>query len=126
MVLRFQGSCNYCWSFKDWIDYMNGVNNVVLNHSGSTTLRLEDECLIFRLHHTDILIQSPFNNFKYDAGYYHTLTTKHRMNCFGPVYIYQKNYEWYYDVPGSSDRMIYDNGMILNTYGERVKELWSI
>jgi len=47
-----------------------------------------------RLHNTDILLIYP-EGWQINSGGYHTVTTKQRLNDFGPVGISQRDFTWY-------------------------------
>jgi len=48
-----------------------------------------------RLHNTDIILFSKDGTIRYNTNGWRTVTTKERLNRFGPVGVYQRNYEWF-------------------------------
>ena len=51
--------------------------------------------IALRLHNTDILTYTP-EGITYNTGGWQTVTTKARMNDYGPLYLTQKAHRWYY------------------------------
>jgi len=59
--------------------------------------RLTDSTLVIRLHGNTILTYRPDNSVTYTTCGWYTSTTKSRMNQFGPLHIYQRDFFWFYD-----------------------------
>ena len=66
--------------------------------------------IYIRLHNTRILTFLPDGNVKYNSEGWKTVTTKQRMNRFGPIHIYQKNFTWF--ISGSNEE--YFDGITIN------------
>lgn len=61
-----------------------------------------------RLHQTAIVTYMPNGKAILSTGGWQTATTKDRLNKFGPVQIYQKDFVWYL-----STGEVFKNGMII-------------
>lgn len=60
----------------------------------NTWYERRDANIAVRLHNTDILLYSPDGWVTYDTGGWMTVTTKDRMNKFGPLHIHSTRGEW--------------------------------
>lgn len=65
-------------------------NNTYLEYHKTTN------CYQVKLHDNTIMIIEPKQITLTHSGW-KTSTTKDRLNKFGPISIYQKNYQWFYD-----------------------------
>lgn len=71
--------------------------------------RRPDGDIALRYHNTDILTWHPDNTVTYQTNGWRTATTKTRMSAWGPLRIWQKNFEWYYDQYCDQDeRLVYE------------------
>ena len=122
MKFRFASSNNnYSYNYKWWCDFLGTRTKASL--STNTEVTLSSEGLIrFWLHGTNIVTLSSLNRYQYNSDLYYTFTTKKRMNQMGPVYIYQRDYKWYYDNE-VGDRIEYEDFMIVDRSGRRFREL---
>lgn len=73
-------------------DYRKVGNNTYL-------IRRDDEEIALRLHATDILTFCP-DRVIYNTGGWETVTTKARLNAWGPLYIFQRDWEWFTTIDG--------------------------
>ena len=70
----------------------------------SFALRLHDtgvphlDCFVLRLHDTDVLRIHP-DGWEINSGGWRTVTTRQRLNDFGPVGITQRDWAWYVGTP---------------------------
>lgn len=78
---------NQCLNMK----FRNGIKKLKSN----TYLIKRGENFAVRYHNTDILTICPTGEYILDNGGWQTVTTKARLNDFGPVRIYQKKDVWY-------------------------------
>lgn len=122
MKFKFASSnYDYSYNHKWWCDFLGTRTEASL--STNTEVTLSSEGLIrFWLHGTNILVLSPNNRYQYNSGLFYTYTTKKRMNQMGPIYIYQEDYEWYYNNE-VGDKMEYEDFMVVDKQGRRFKEL---
>jgi len=58
-------------------------------------IRLSDDAIALRLHATNIIVWHADGRIIYDNGGWQTVTTKQRLNHWGPVSVFQRNYEWF-------------------------------
>lgn len=58
-------------------------------------IRLSDDSIALRLHATNIIVWHADGRIIYDNGGWATVTTKQRLNYWGPVSVFQRNYEWF-------------------------------
>ena len=72
---------------------LNGRNSKKLKNN-TYLKQLEGQAIGLRLHETDVIVFKPRYAELYSGGWL-TLTTKARLNEFGPAYISQKNHVWY-------------------------------
>jgi hypothetical protein len=75
-------------TFQEFDDLLQIAHNTY-------AIRQGDDIAI-RLHLTDIIVFSPCGDTVYNTGGWYSVTTKQRLNRFGPVGVYQKKGEWYY------------------------------
>lgn len=75
--------------------------------------------IALRLHHTDILTFTP-DCVVYDSDGWRTVTTKARMNAWGPARIHQRDWEWYI-----GDRIFWD-GQVVGYDGEMIDDIDTI
>ena len=64
---------------------LTGRNQASRKIGNNTYAERRGECIAVRLHATDILTFSPDGSVRYDSGGWQTVTTKARMNEFGPA-----------------------------------------
>jgi hypothetical protein len=62
--------------------------------ANNTWLERRDDNIAVRLHNTDILLFKPDGFVMYDSGGWLTVTTKDRMNRFGPINLSSIKGEW--------------------------------
>jgi hypothetical protein len=65
-------------------------NTRLFRHDGGKTYIY----FTLRLHNTDIITICP-QGWELNAGGWRTVTTKHRLNNYGPVGVSQVNFEWF-------------------------------
>lgn len=86
--------------------------------ANNTRLFDRGDCFALRLHNTDIMFVHP-DGWTLSAGRWQTVTTKQRLNDWGPIRIYQRDFAWYvnqgeerYFIDGlfvaKSDRSVWD------------------
>lgn len=63
-----------------------------------------------KLHNTIILVIGQDGSYTYNNGGWKTVTTKKRMNQYGPMTIYQRNHIWF--VQFANTVIAYNNGMV--------------
>lgn len=67
--------------------------------ANNTYLHREDaHTLAVRLHATDVVLIHDDGSYTLDSGGWRTVTTKDRINQYGPVRVYQQQLEWYWMV----------------------------
>lgn len=84
----------------------------------NTYIRQEADGNIYvRLHTTDIIILSPDDTFTLNTGGWQTVTTKDRLNKYGPVRIYQDKGQWYIGT-WNDPRAIFADGIRIDKRGK--------
>lgn len=78
----------------------------------------EEDVFAVRHHNTDILTINRNDWFTYNNGGWYSVTTKSRLNDYGPIRIYQSDFIWY--VYSRDHSFEYENGMIFDKEGNRV------
>lgn len=66
--------------------------------ANNTRLYARLDCFALRLHDTDVLRIHP-DGWEINSGGWRTVTTKQRLNDFGPVGISQRDFTWYVGTP---------------------------
>ncbi len=66
-----------------------------------------------RYHGTYVVLIHEDGTYTLNSGGWKTVTTKKRINEYAPVYISQKNYEWFLE-----DNISFYDGMKINSAGE--------
>lgn len=61
------------------------------------------DAIYIRLHNTPILSFYPDGRVRYNTGGWRTVTTKSRMNEYGPARIHQHNFEWFITFDGQTE-----------------------
>jgi hypothetical protein len=61
----------------------------------NTRIMRRDDCYALRFHATDILTFMPSGAVRYDTGEWRTVTTKVRMNKYGPACVYSDRGIWH-------------------------------
>ena len=89
-----------------------------------------DDFLV-KYHNTIILRIHRDGTYTYNNGEFYTMSTKERLNTFGPLSIYQEQGVWYIGQwhTANEERVTYFNGMKVNSKGKilnRTKEILSI
>ena len=105
---------------KEVVNFYNGTKlNVkqikkVANNTFKVTF--DDDSYVIKLHNTDILCVSK-NRIVYNNGGWFTVTTKQRLNEFGPVRISQSKNIWYF-----SNGSEYYNNAVFSPEGKMLSE----
>lgn len=66
-------------------------------------------------HGSKIITYHPDNSFTLSSCGFRTKTTKHRLNEFGPVKVFQKNNDWFIKTPTGS--VIFFDGIRVDSFG---------
>ena len=74
-----------------------GKNNRMERKVGNNTrARIKpDGSVAFQLHSTDVVTIHDDDSATLRTGGWNSPTTKERINRYSPVYVHQKNWEWY-------------------------------
>lgn len=83
-------------TFQEFDDLLQGRNKASKKIAHNTYAIRQGDNIAIRLHQTDIIVFSPCGDTVYNTGGWYSVTTKQRLNRFGPVGVYQKKGEWYY------------------------------
>lgn len=73
--------------------------------ANNTRLYDRGDCFALQLHNTDIIRVFP-DGWVLNSGGWQTITTKQRLNDWGPVGISQSNFVWYVGTPDGDRRFI--------------------
>ena len=81
--------------------------------------RREDGSIAVRLHETDILTFHADGRTVYNSGGWRTVTTKARMNEYGPLRLYTERGVWYASIPCDNweSRFAYSDGLTVHKDG---------
>ena len=81
--------------------------------------RRPDGSIVIRLHNTDILTFNPNGDTTLEAGGWHTVTTKARINEFMSTGwgLYQKNFDWYLQNYITGQEIDYRDGITITSEG---------
>jgi hypothetical protein len=71
------------------------------------------EAIAVRLHDTDILTFHPDGSVSYETGGWFTVTTKDRMNSYGPLRIHSERGRWYAGTTPYMDGMTVRDGLVI-------------
>lgn len=85
---------------KDWLwwrDYLGSRSLKRINHNTFIKKAFYKNNLEIVLHRSTIITISPLNRYQLNTGNWRTVTTKRRLNELSPLYIYQHNYDWYWE-----------------------------
>ena len=74
---------------------LTGRNRESRKLANNTYLLRRGDDIVIRLHHTNIITFLHNGEVVLNTGGWQTVTTKDRMNRFGGVRIYQKNWDWF-------------------------------
>ncbi len=110
------------WETLDkWI--LGGRNSDYRKVANNTLAIRRGDDIAIRLHNTDILLWSR-DRVIYDVGEWFTVTTKDRLNRFGPsgFHIHQQNRIWYLAIP-SFGSIRYYNGLTVDLTTDTVANL---
>lgn len=80
--------------------------------------RRSDTAIAVRLHATDVLTFHADGRVVYDSGGWRTVTTKARMNAYGPGRVWTERGTWYFTRNGSAAPCVYADGLTVR--GARV------
>lgn len=58
-------------------------------------IQVANNCYGIRFHNTTIMYIFKHNEYQYHTGGYYTVTTKQRMNQYGPIIIWSVKGQWY-------------------------------
>jgi hypothetical protein len=83
--------------------------------ANNTRLMKRGESYAVRLHQTDIVTINPDGTHTLNSGGWRTMTTKARINEFGPVTITQSKGAWFVNYPGGE--CLYEDGMTIGADG---------
>ena len=83
--------------------------------ANNTRLVKRGEAFAVQLHQTDVVTIHPNGTHTLNSGGWRTMTTKARMNEFGPVGITQTKGHWFVDYPGG--QCLYEDGMTIGADG---------
>lgn len=104
--------------------YENAVTLLASGRNGSRVIgnntrlhRIDAETIAVKLHNTDIVLIHSSGRYTLDAGGWHTVTTKARMNEFSPAKIGQTKGIWY--VSG----FLYRDGMQVDVEGNPINPI---
>ena len=80
---------------------------------GHNTVRWlgQDDAERIRYTHTDILTHKPDGTWFFNSGGWRTITTRQRLNEYGPVRVWQKKRVWYASKDGSEPIVLFADGM---------------
>lgn len=102
-----------CYSYQEALAKLGnrkqrklGNNTWMVKHTGFIAIKL---------HATNVVEIWPDNTYVLNSGGYKTVTTKDRLNTYGPVRVWQKNFDWF--VSGGRPFVDY---MIVDRFGESV------
>lgn len=84
-----------------------------LKLENNTYLEKRDDAIAVKLHNTDVLTFLPNGRTRYNSGGWKTVTTKDRMNQYGPARIHQKDSEWILN-----GNFVYTDGIEVKENGE--------
>ena len=64
---------------------------------GNNTLlvRVDEDTIAVRLYRTNVVTMKRNGQYILNSGGFQTVTTKARINEYGPVLVYQKDFQWY-------------------------------
>jgi len=102
-----------------WHEYLGRKSERPAGTRNTRVLRTTDGGIVLRLWYTNILTLYP-DRITYLTDGFFTHTTKHRMNEYGPLRIWQHNFSWYYRDPVSNDIRSYEDGMTFDKRGVRI------
>lgn len=82
-------------------------------------VRIDDDTIGVLYHHTVIVYYHRSGLMMLNTNGWHTISTKQRLNHFAPVYVYQRDYDWYF---GNNND--YEDGLIINRFGQQVAQAY--
>jgi len=85
-------------------------NHTRLKHIGETP---NGDTYAIQYWNTYVVMIHEDGTYTLDSGGWQTITTKKRINEYAPVYVFQKNYEWFLE-----DNIPFYDGMKINSAGE--------
>jgi hypothetical protein len=83
--------------------------------ANNTRIVKRDNALAIRLHETDVLTIHPDNSVTYNTGGWKTVTTKERLNSYGPARIYSNRGTWLLSVAGKE--YVFADGLTISADG---------
>lgn len=90
----------------------------------NTRLFKRGDSYAVQLHDTDVVTIHPNNTYTLDTGGWLTLTTKDRINSYGPIGVHQVNRRWYVgrwqwkDKKAKFKSPLFQDGMVVNSKGK--------
>lgn len=110
----YRGNVEQTKTVEEWKQYIQkGRNKVSRPCANNTTVRLENENIVFKLHETDIVTLNADGTAILDSGGWHTVTTKERINRYTNARIHQTKGVWY-----MSDGSLFYDGIVLDESGQ--------
>lgn len=80
-------------SFQDVLTFLGSQDSKRIANN-TMLVRGQDDSVNLTLHGRTVIVYTEGRVFLYDAGW-QTVTTKRRLNQFGPVWVYQRGGTWY-------------------------------
>jgi len=102
-------------------DLLGVKDKIKLERNTYLIKNLEGNTIVFKVKFYSTNILTIYDNgfFKYNTNRWFTVSTKARLNRYGPVKVYQKNKIWYINGIPFKDNLIYDsinNNLELTNY----------
>lgn len=83
--------CESLWALQ------RGPRSGIVRLDNNTVLyKKPDDSFAVRLHNTEVVTIYPDGSYRLDSGGYRTVTTKDRINRYGPVRVYAERGVWYF------------------------------
>ena len=98
-------------SFDDAVKTLKGKDSKKLENN-TYLVRVDADSVGVKLHNTVVVYIYKSGNYQYDSGGWRSVTTKDRINKYGPVGIHQKDNVWYIG------EGIYEDGVMLDNDGK--------
>lgn len=95
--------------------FLEERNRLKVKLGYATWLQQEDGCYQIIHHRTPIVTYYP-DHMVLDNGGWYSRTTLERLNAFAPVYVFQRNWDWY--VEAANGIFHFEPGLVVNYRGE--------
>ncbi|KKM25263.1 hypothetical protein LCGC14_1596730 [marine sediment metagenome] len=96
---------------------LQGRNRESRKLANNTYLRRRGEDIAVQLHATDVVTYHPDGSTTLNSGGWRTVTTKDRMNAYGPVQVWQDRGVWYIGKGWQNKGTVYADGITVLANG---------